>query len=277
MPREVVGGGHRPLAVAHRAIGGEELHRLRRARASQGNGTAAQHIGEQVGQRAVGAHGHALPIDVVVFGRGDRASTEHRLAVAIKGDSVGDSASVHPLQHAVAFIVVEEAIAGRRATGRRPTGQASFVVIAHQRARRAAATGMPTGRVGVAAGHVAHGIIASIGIGYTAQGGRRVHVIDVAIGDAARWAAGHAIQAVIAEGLLVGGQGSACGSIPTVIASAGRAGVATGGRDGRGQLEHVAHVVVGAPLAPDGAAPHAGAGRLRTLDAILTHVGEALR
>ncbi len=51
-------------------MGGEELHGLRAVGTAQGNGAAAQHIGEQVGQRAVRAHGHALTIDVVVPGRG---------------------------------------------------------------------------------------------------------------------------------------------------------------------------------------------------------------
>ncbi len=51
-------------------MGGEELDRLRAACAGQGNGAAAQHVGEQVGQRTVGAHRHALAIDVVVRGRG---------------------------------------------------------------------------------------------------------------------------------------------------------------------------------------------------------------
>ncbi len=64
-------------------------------------------MGEQVGQRTVGAHRHALAVDVVVFGRGDRAPGEHRLAVAIKGDGVGDGSVVHSLQHIVAFVVVE--------------------------------------------------------------------------------------------------------------------------------------------------------------------------
>ncbi len=53
-------------------------------------------MGEQVGQRTVGAHRHALAIDVVVFGRGDGAPSEHRLAVAIEGDGVGDASGVHP-------------------------------------------------------------------------------------------------------------------------------------------------------------------------------------
>ncbi len=64
-------------------------------------------MGEQVGQRTVGAHRHALAIDVVVFGRGDGAPSEHRLAVAIEGDGVGDASGVHPLQYAVACVVVE--------------------------------------------------------------------------------------------------------------------------------------------------------------------------
>ena len=117
LPGEVVSGGHRPLAVTHRAVGGEELHRLRAAGAGQDNRAAAQHIGEQVGQRIVGAHRHPLPIDVVILGRGDGAASEYRLAVAIKGDGVGDRSGVHPLQHAVACVVVEEAVAGRGATG----------------------------------------------------------------------------------------------------------------------------------------------------------------
>ncbi len=179
-------------------MGGEELHGLRAVGTGQGNGAAAQHIGEQVGQRTVGAHGHALAVDVVVFGRGDGAPGEHYLAVAIKGDGVGDGSVVHSLQHAVAFIIVEEAIAGRGAGRRRPTGQASFIVIAHQRPGGAAATGVSTGRVSIATAHVAHGIVAGIRVGHPAQAGCRMHVIDVAIGDAARRTAGHAIQAVIA-------------------------------------------------------------------------------
>ncbi len=178
--------------------GGEELDRLRAAGTAQGNGAAAQHVREQVGQRTVGAHGHALAIDIVVFGRGDGAPGEHYLAVAIKGDGVGDGSVVHSLQHAVAFIIVEEAIAGRGAGRRRPTGQASFIVIAHQRPGGAAATGVSTGRVSIATAHVAHGIVAGIRVGHPAQAGCRMHVIDVAIGDAARRTAGNAIQAVIA-------------------------------------------------------------------------------
>ncbi len=222
MPGEVVGGGHRALAVAHRAIGCKELHRLGAAATSQGNGAAAQHVGEQVGQRTVGAHRDPLAVDVVVFGGGDRAPAEHRLAVAIEGDGVGDASAVHPLQHVVALVVVEEAIAGRGAAGRRPTRQASFVVIAHQRPGGAAATGVPTAGVGVATAHVAHGIIAGIRVGHAAQGGCRVHVIAVAIGDAACRTAGHAIQAVIAEGLLVGGERGAAGRVAAMIASGGR-------------------------------------------------------
>ncbi len=45
------------------------------------------------------------------------------------------------------------------------------------------------------------------------------------------------------------------------------------GYSGR-QLQHVTHVVVGAPLAPDGADPFGSAGRLRALDAVMTYVGE---
>ncbi len=174
LPGEVIRCGHRALAVAHRAIGREELYRLGAAATGQGDGAAAQHIGEQVGQRTVGAHGHALAIDVVVFGGGDGAPTEHRLGIAIKGDGVSDASGVHPLQHAVAF-----------------------VVVAHQRARRTAAAGMPTGRVDVATGHVAHGIVTSIGVRHAAQAGRRVHMIDVAIAYVACRTARHAIQAVI--------------------------------------------------------------------------------
>ncbi len=221
LPGEVVGGGHRPLAVAHCAIGRKELHRLRTAAAGESDGAAAQHVGEQVGERTVSAHRHALTIDVVVFGRGDGAPTEHRFAVAIEGDGVGHSAIVHPLQHVVACVVVEEPIRGRGATGRRPTGQASFVVIAHQRPGGAAATGVSTAGIRVATGHVAHGIIAGIRVGYAAQRGGRMHMIDVAIGDAACRTAGHAIQAVIAEGLLVGRERGARGRVATVVSARG--------------------------------------------------------
>ncbi len=108
----------------------------------------------------------------------------------------------------------------------RPTGQASFVIVAHQRPGRTAAAGVPTGGVNVATGHVAHGIIAGIGVGHAAQGGCRVHMIDVAIADAACWTAGHAIQAVIAEGLLIGRERSARRRVATVIPARGRAAVA---------------------------------------------------
>src|SRR6266567_3605220 len=290
LPREVVGGGHTPLAVAYRTVGREELHRLRAAGTSERNRAAAQHVGEQVGERAPRFERHALAIDVVVFGGGRGAPSQYRLAVAIEGDGVGDTAGAHPLQHAVALVVVEEAIAGRGAAGRRPACQAPFIVIGHQRAGRAAATGVPTPRVAVAAGHVAPGVIACIRVRNAAQIRRRVHMIVVAIAEAACRTADHAIQAVIAERLLVGGERGAAGRGATVIASAGRAAVACphqsthgivteglvvglrasarGGHGGR-QLQHIAHVVVGAPLAPDGAATHAGAGRLRALDAVI--------
>ncbi len=213
------------LVVPYRAIGCIELHRLGAAATGQSNRAAAQHVGEQVGERAIRFHCHALAIDVVVPGRGDGAPAEHRFGVAIKGDGVSDRAVVHPLLHTVALVVVEEPIGGRGAAGRRPTGQASFVVIAHLCPGGAAATGVSTGGIGVAAGHVAHGIIAGIRVGHAAQGGCRMHMIDVTIGDAACRTAGHTIQAVIAEGLLIGGQGGACGRVAAVIASTGRTGV----------------------------------------------------
>jgi hypothetical protein len=43
-------------------MGGEELHCLGAAATAQGNGAAAQHVGEQVGERAIGAHGHTLAV-----------------------------------------------------------------------------------------------------------------------------------------------------------------------------------------------------------------------
>ncbi len=99
------------------------MDRLGAAGAGQGNGAATQHIGEQVRERTVGAHGHALAIDVVVLGGRGGPASEHRLAVAIEGDGIGDASVVHALQHAIAFVVVEEAISCYGAAGRRPTAR----------------------------------------------------------------------------------------------------------------------------------------------------------
>jgi hypothetical protein len=87
-------------------MGGEELHGLRAAGTGQGDG-AAQHIGEQVGERAIRFHRHALAIDVVVLGGRGGATSEHRLGVAIEGDGVGHSGRALSLQHAIACVVVE--------------------------------------------------------------------------------------------------------------------------------------------------------------------------
>src|SRR6266571_4335324 len=105
--------------------------------------------------------------------------------------------------------------------------------------------------------------------------------------------AGHAIQAVIAESLLIRRQGGAGGRVAAMITSAGRAAVARPHQPGEGviaeglvvgeratsnsgyggrQLQDVAHVVVGARLAPDGVAAHGGAARLRALDAIIAKI-----
>jgi hypothetical protein len=100
-------------------------------------------------------------------------------------------------------------------------------------------------------------------------------MVGVAIGDCACRATGEPVQVVIAEGLLIGGERGAAGGIPTVIPARGGAAVArpdepthgivaeglvvclratsNSGYGGR-QLQDVAHVVVGAPLAPEGVA-----------------------
>ncbi len=87
------------------------------------------------------------------------------------------------MQHPVARVVVEEAISGRGAAGRRPTGQASIVVIAHVCACRITrVAGVPARDVGIAAGHVAHGIIGGVLVGHALHRSQRIDLFGVATG-----------------------------------------------------------------------------------------------
>jgi hypothetical protein len=89
--------------------------------------------------------------------------------------------------------------------GSGPTVHASFRIIGHAcRVGTAAGTGVGTGGIDVATGHVAHGVVAGIGVGETPQGGW---------GHAHDWCRCRtrgpchhceAIQAIITVGLLVG-------------------------------------------------------------------------
>jgi len=162
---EVVGGGHRALAVAYRTVGREELHRLGGTCTIECHCAAAQRISEQIGKRTTGAHRHALAVGTVVLGGGGRAASNHRLGITIKGDGVSDRRAVALLQHAVAFVIVEETIGRAGATGRRPLGEPPFHIIAHQRPGGAAPASVPAGRVSVAAGHVAHVVIGGVLVG----------------------------------------------------------------------------------------------------------------
>ncbi len=70
---EVVVGGHRALAGAPGAVGGEELHGGNAAGAGKRDGRAAQSVGEQVGKRVALPHGNMLVVDSIVSGDGDTA------------------------------------------------------------------------------------------------------------------------------------------------------------------------------------------------------------
>ena len=289
---KVVIGGHVAAAVARGAVGIEELHRLEAAAAGEGDGGTAQQVGQQVIECAGLAHGEAHAVDAVEFAGRRAAAVDDFLAVAVEGDGVGDAVAITgALQDTVAFVVVEEAVAGSGAGGSRPGGEATFVVVGHDSpGSRAAATDMGGGGIDVATGHVAHVVVGGVFVGNAAQAVDGMHVA-VVVAYRSHRATGHAVQVVVAETLLGGADGRSGGCIAAVVAARWVAGVAgplepvegivtealiiqqgaAAGGDGGTQLQHVAYVVIGARLVPDRRAIFAGAGGEWALDAVVAH------
>ncbi|WP_161977877.1 hypothetical protein [Dictyobacter kobayashii] len=86
---------------------------------------------------------------------------------AIEGDSVtsGGRASdgvAGSLQHSLTRIVIQVLIAGHSAIGRDPGIETALVVVGHDRPTLSSITAVTRGGVDIAAGHVAHGIVAGI-------------------------------------------------------------------------------------------------------------------
>jgi hypothetical protein len=135
----------------------------------------AQHVREQVRQDAVDTHGDTLPLGAVVLRRGGGTTADGHLGEAVKGDIVRDGGGATcggtgALQDAVALVVVEELVAGGGAAGCGPTVHAPLGIIGHAGpVGTAAGTGVGRGRIDVATGHVAHGIVAGIRVGETAD------------------------------------------------------------------------------------------------------------
>ncbi len=91
LPRVVVGGGYRALAVTHRAIGRVELHRLHATSTGQHQARPAQAVVEQVVQRGTRAHPYSLAAHVVVLRRGRGAVVQDDLQGTVEGDGIGDA------------------------------------------------------------------------------------------------------------------------------------------------------------------------------------------
>ena len=268
---------------------------------------AAQQVGDEIGDGIVAQpQGHALAVETVIVDSGGCAAGDGGLGIAVKGDGVRDGGgpvygTARALQHAVALAVVQETVAGCRASRRGPVDELALDIIAHGRAGWIAATAcMRAGCIGVLAGHVASGVIGGVLVRHVAQVGHGVDVARVAIGIRAFAPAGHAIQVVIAVRLVMIGDGGSRRRGAAVVAAGGRAivavphqpaqiivtirlivvlGAAAGRRDGGEQLRHVADIVIGARLAKERLrlSSHGGAGGERTLDGVIAQAGAEKR
>ena len=177
------------------------------------------------------------------------------------------------LQDPISGCIVEKLIAARCPPRSRPGRQTPFIVVAHRCARLCptGTTLTPTG-IDVAARHIAHHVIAGIGVGNGTQARSGMDMGGIPITHRSRRSLRDPVNYIIPERLALSGRGAPTGRRSTMIASRWRSRIAcprhpiqgivterlgigetasTASGERSGKLEDIACILVGLLLTPE--------------------------